>query len=189
MRQHACVCAFGGKGGERAKATRRKQRPQSQIQDSAQFLVNFPLFPKDKYFNWGQSGSWGTKAKENPFAYECTSKHPLLKLHHNCCIMKYSSQATMFILKQLTHGTFPALLLSVSLSMCLLHIWSLGRLRGILTKLRTKHCRFEMYSLLFFRNSYIYFIPFSGESWTVVLVLQGKDIQNKLYKGFEPRNF
>lgn len=46
-----------------------------------------------------------------------------------------------------------------------------------------------MYSLLFFRNSYIYFIPFSGESWTVVRVLQGKDIQNKLCKGFEPSNF
>lgn len=94
----------------------------------------------------------------------------------------------MFILKQLTHGTFPALLLSLAFSLCLLHILSLGRLRDILIKLITKRYWFEMYSLLFFRNSYIYFTPFSGESWTVVLVLQGKDIQNKLCKGFEPKN-
>lgn len=185
---HVCVCICG-KAGERAKGKRRKQRPQSQIQDFAQFSVNFLLFPKDKYFNQGQSDSWGTKAKENTFAYVFTSTHPLLKLHRNCCIMKYSSQATMFILKQLTHGTFPAVLLSLALSMCLLHILSLGRLKCILTNLTAKRCWFEMYSLLFFRNSNIYFIPFSGESWTVVLVLQGKDTQNKLCKGFKPRNF
>lgn len=147
--------------GERRRKGKRRKHPQSQIQDSAH-LLNIPLFPKDKYFNQGQSGSPGTKAKENPFAYKHTLKHPLLKLHCNCCIMKYSSQATMFILRQLTHSTFPALLLSLALTMCLLHILSLGRLSGILTKLTTKRCRFEMYSLLFFRNSYIYFTPFSG---------------------------
>lgn len=158
MRWHACVCVHLG---ERRRKGKRRKHPQSQIQDSAH-LLNIPLFPKDKYFNQGQSGSPGTKAKENPFAYKHTLKHPLLKLHCNCCIMKYSSQATMFILRQLTHSTFPALLLSLALTMCLLHILSLGRLSGILTKLTTKRCRFEMYSLLFFRNSYIYFTPFSG---------------------------
>ena len=135
MRRHACVCVWG-RGGERAQGKRGKQ---SQTQDSAHFVVNFPLFPKGKYFSWRQSGSWGTNAKANPFACKYTSKHPLLlKLHRNCCIMKYSSQATMFTLKQLTHGTFPALLLSLAPSTRLLHILSPGRLRGTLTKFNDK---------------------------------------------------
>lgn len=121
---------FGHLGAkeERAKSKRRK-RPQMLTRGSGQFLLNFPLFLKDKYFNSRQSGSRGTTAGAKTLAYERTSKHPLLKLHRKR-IAKRSLQATMFTLEQLTHGTLPALLLSLALSLGLSHTRSSGRLRG-----------------------------------------------------------
>lgn len=114
---------------ERAKRKRRK-RPQTLRRGAGQFLLNFPLFLKDKCFNSRQSGSRGTTAGAKPLAYEPSSKHPLLKLHRKRTATG-SSQATMFTLEQLTHGTLPAPLLPLGrISLGLSDTRSSCRLRG-----------------------------------------------------------